>query len=154
MGSSASYLTAAVALLAVAIAAGQWHTARTKLVLDLFEKRLELATELHATLGKVFRDGAANTDDVIAFGHLEARAAYLFGTEVTKYLDSVRMDLAKLGVAKATSLGEFREDVHPMIREGELAFDRLTKFPVIFNKLTLPYMHMDAKLPRWRLFNL
>ena len=41
MGNSASFLTVVLALLALMIAAGQWHTARSKLLLDLFEERLK-----------------------------------------------------------------------------------------------------------------
>lgn len=71
----ASYLTACVALIAVVIAAGQWHTARTKLVLDLSEKRLAIVDELLAAVRVVLVTGVAASNDVLKFGSLETRAS-------------------------------------------------------------------------------
>lgn len=55
MATSASVITALIALIAVVIAWGQWHTARTKLVLD--QKLFAVYDELLKALNPVFIHG-------------------------------------------------------------------------------------------------
>jgi hypothetical protein len=43
-------IASAIALLAVAIAWGQWYTARLKLILDLFNQRMEVYDEPTASI--------------------------------------------------------------------------------------------------------
>jgi hypothetical protein len=81
--------TPAIAVLAAVIGFMQWRTAHQRAVLDLFEKRYELYSAVRSVITEVLTQGRA--DHKLQFDYLRAieRAHFLFGPEVTAYLDSL-----------------------------------------------------------------
>ncbi len=61
------YLIGTVGAIAAFFAGGQWHTARTKLAFDLFERRLAAVDDLLAAIGMVLASGEAKTEDILKF---------------------------------------------------------------------------------------
>lgn len=149
------YLTASVAALAVVIAVGQWHTARTKLVLDLFELRLQVYDDLIHALSPVWRNGAADVNDIVAFSKPHDRANFLFGDDVKEYLGDIRKTLAELGLARDMLLPSSPDEERgKWAKAKHNAILKVSRFPEDFGALAAPYMRIDAKLPSRRISQL
>lgn len=81
-------LTPVVAAIAVWIAYQQASTARAKLKLDLFERRIAVYNEVSACLGHIFRTGDTSSDNDMRFLEAMHEAKWLFGGDVRSYLQS------------------------------------------------------------------
>lgn len=85
-----AYMTAlftpVVAFLGVLIAYRQWVTARDKLRLDLFERRLAIYSAFRTTLGQIFVKGQLNQEDEQKYLNGVSSSMWLFGEDVHKYL--------------------------------------------------------------------
>jgi hypothetical protein len=76
-------LTPAIAAIAVMIALFQWRTAQQKVVLDLFDRRMETYTALRTVAAKVMASsGAATLQTSFEFLQALDRAEFLFGNKV------------------------------------------------------------------------
>ena len=76
-----------VAALAALIALQQWKTARSKLKLDLFEKRIAVYACVQETLGHAARNGNLDEERQIAYLSGTKSAKWLFRSDVAAYLD-------------------------------------------------------------------
>jgi hypothetical protein len=92
--------TPAIAALAIVIGVMQWRTAHQRAVLDLFEKRFALYQELRTVVGQVIAQGHVGMDTTIDFLRAADKAQFLFGPEVTAYLNSVHKLLSEHGEAE------------------------------------------------------
>ena len=129
-----AYLATAIAFLAAAIAFGQFYTARQKLVLDLFERRLETVMALRAALQSAMAHiSEPKLEHMSTFWQAMEGARFLFGPEVITYLEEVSARLSPL-----RSLGQTPEDHHPV--------EALYKINVKLDELLLPYMWMQQKI--------
>lgn len=85
-----TYLTAmmtpVVACFGAWIAYQQWITARDKLRLDLYERRMAVFTAAWETLGVVFTRGDLTREDESTYLQGTAGAQWLFGKEIQEYL--------------------------------------------------------------------
>ncbi|MDO9031202.1 MAG: hypothetical protein Q7V09_12260 [Hydrogenophaga sp.] len=88
-----TYLSAfAAPVLAVVagwIAYRQYTTARAKLKLDLFEKRIAIYNEVNECLSYVFRNGDSSIENDQRFLEALHQAKWLFGADVVNYLQEV-----------------------------------------------------------------
>lgn len=82
-------LTPLIAMVAVYIAWQQWQTNRQKLILDRYDRRLRIYEEVRKILSTVVRDAKASTDDLVKFKTAVSEADFLFGPEVTSYIDEI-----------------------------------------------------------------
>src|SRR6266851_4884658 len=71
------------------------RSAQQKLILDLFDKRWSIVTELRETIAEVLTSGAVSFDTGQKFYLAADRAAFLFGPEVTTYLAKIQASLSK-----------------------------------------------------------
>jgi hypothetical protein len=90
------FLAPAIAPLAAVIAWAQWYTARSKLVLDLFNQRFEVYEGVCTVIARVMSAGTTNTQDVHDVARQADRAKFLFGGDVCRYLASLQKALAQL----------------------------------------------------------
>ena len=72
----------------------QWRTAEEKVRLDLFDRRLALYEELRSVVGRHLGSGIDETA-LFNFKGAISRAHFLFGPEVTKFLDERWTDLSR-----------------------------------------------------------
>jgi hypothetical protein len=150
--------TPAIALLGFAIAWGQWATARSKLILDLFEKRREVYSAFRGPVGEAVRSGSVDNATFFEFAGVIDQAQFLFGQEVLDFIRDHTGVLARM--AEATSMLEVRN----LSQEEHLKFvrmkhDALREIAAFYPKLAglmQPYMLMDqkrpwtiARIPRW-----
>jgi hypothetical protein len=123
------------------------RSAQQKLILDLFDKRWSIVTELREVIGEVLRTGNVSHEAKVKFYLAADRAAFLFGPEVKAYLAKIQASLLKHHAAQA--------DIDSVIdkRRGKAADIQYREFEVIqgfytsFDPLIAPYMQMHDKVP-------
>jgi hypothetical protein len=95
----ASYAaTPFIAAAAAFIAYQQYRVNELKLKLDQYDRRLKIYTEVRNLLRIVMRDANVKDFDAVAFRSSVAEADFLFGPEITKYLDEVYSHVVDLGM--------------------------------------------------------
>ena len=149
------YVTPAVALLAAAIAWAQWYTTRSKLLLDLFNQRMEVYDGVVAVMRRVIRDGTAATQDMVELSGPQDKAKFLFGEDVNAYLKSLQNALAGLGYCSSIQkMNKGDEEYHKAIElEARIKTETVNNFYDDFNSVLRPYMRMHHKKPMswlWR----
>jgi hypothetical protein len=145
-----SLLTAFIAIIVAVITLLQWITARQKVVLDLFDKRFAVYEELREVIGRYGGHGP-NLKDIGKFTQAASRAQFLFGSEVTAFLEHRRLDLNREFVARASERDpQLIPEAQRKAAEDEYAarLNRLTDFFKDFDILVAPYMkHTQKRVP-------
>ena len=90
------FLTPTIAFFAVYIGWRQFQTARTKLRLDLFEKRHAVYLQLARCLEEVVRFGDANSQLQQKFLSGTRDALFLFDSEISDFIDTAHKHLCDL----------------------------------------------------------
>ena len=140
--------TPAIAILGLTIAWAQWHTARLKLVLDLFNQRMEIYRALGKVIGPVLAEGTADIRAIVAFSRPQDEARFLFGSKVNNYLEEIRKALADLGYCHSMlSAEQSGEERQKTIELQHKQLTRVSKFYDEFGALIAPYVRMDQKRP-------
>jgi len=96
-----AWLAALTAILALWIAYQQFQTNRAKLRLDLYERRFRVFDGLSEFLASVYRDADVKIEDLRKFAVSTNEAAFLFGPDVSAYLDELRTKAGNLRVLNA-----------------------------------------------------
>jgi hypothetical protein len=142
-------LAIAIAFLAVCIAWGQWVTARSRLILDLYDKRRAVYTKFHGPIGKAVREGRCDHENYFDFIVVLDEARFLFGRDVQDYIGEIGDTLNKLGSAtsmlKADHLPE--EERQQNLSVQHACMRQLFEFWLHLDKLMVPYMLMEQKRP-------
>jgi hypothetical protein len=137
-------VTVTVGLLGAIIAFMQWRTAQQKVVLDILHERFDVYKELIRIVGEF---GATAKFPIKLHGEFfdaQRRARFLFGGEVDSYLDDLRRDMVT---------GEYYDKVaheQNISQEKYIAtFERINSAYTEFDRLFIPYMRIDQKMPLW-----
>jgi len=124
-----SIWTAFIGAIVTFIAFLQWTTARQKVLLDLFDKRFAVYEELREVIGRHLGQGAASFEDVGRFKRTADRAQFLFGPEVTNFLEERRLDLTHAAYQDRSPPSPVSEDRRQAVEEKLVArLNRLTDF--------------------------
>jgi hypothetical protein len=139
---SVSWLTAFIAFIVAFISALQWITARQKVVLDLFDKRFAVYEELRVAVSPHLGQ-MSTVEDIVKFNRAANRAQFLFGPEVTSFLEERQVDLTFLVVA------EHGKDTQRQVDEEYTSrLNHMTGFLRDFDGLVAPYMkHTQKRFP-------
>ncbi|MDL1968144.1 MAG: hypothetical protein LWW97_06235 [Deltaproteobacteria bacterium] len=86
---SKGLLTPLIAIVATYIAWQQWQTTRQKLNLEKYDRRLHVYEEVRKILSIILRDAGASTDDLLKFITSASEADFLFGPDITEYIDQI-----------------------------------------------------------------
>jgi len=86
---SQGLLTPVIAFVATYIAYQQWQTNRQKLILDRYDRRLQIYEEVRRILSIILRDAKASTDDLLKFRTSVSEADFLFDPEIPVYIDEI-----------------------------------------------------------------
>jgi hypothetical protein len=95
-----SVLTIVIAASVAYIALRQWLTARDKLRLDLYDRRLLIYREVVEYLSLMMQSHEIKTEDLGKFRAATSEADFLFDPEISKYIDEVGNKAMKLWEAK------------------------------------------------------
>jgi hypothetical protein len=129
------------------VAKANSRSAQQKLILDLFDKRWGIVTELREAIAEVLTTGRVSEHAQRQFRLAADRAAFLFGSEVTTYLAKLQDSLSKHKAA------DIYIDSNDDKMRGKAADIQLQEFEVIqefytsFDPLVAPYMQMHDKTP-------
>jgi hypothetical protein len=138
--------TPAIAILAAVIGFMQWRTAHQRSVLDLFEKRFDAYSRLREVIAQVLTQGTVSPQTAMDFLRATDKAQFLFGPEVTAYLNIVYKLLVDHGYAEDMMKAGGPE--HMMAVEKKYAASReISKFYEQSLSLVQPYMRMHQKTP-------
>jgi hypothetical protein len=146
------YLTAIstpiIALMVAAIAFAQWRTAHQRMILDLFQRRMDLIDLVSTAASTILIEGALRIENVDGFLRARRGENFLFGPEVTTYLSETYNRLSDLHATEMlmkSAQGEERKQ----LGEKYLAIrNELIRFHETFHTLVAPYVRMNQKL-RW-----
>jgi hypothetical protein len=105
---AAGLLTPVVAILGLCIAWKQWHTARMKLKLDLFDKRIVVYEAVRNAIGQTVVHGKTTQEVESAYLTGIAGARWLFNERMEKYLREEIWELfSELNYAQAEHEGAY-----------------------------------------------
>jgi hypothetical protein len=141
--------TPAIALLAATIGVLQWRTAHQRAVLDLFDRRMENYDSLNAVISEIVREGRATFESLVSFSRAANRSRFLFGKDVTGYLDATRDTIVGLRTAEAAARSE---DDAKRAKAADLEAAHMTKIIEFYEELASrlrPYVKMHQKAPRF-----
>jgi len=86
---STALLTPVIAVIATYIAWQQWQTNKQKLNLERYDRRLRIYEEVRKILSIILRDADASTEDLLKFITSVSEADFLFGPEITEYINQI-----------------------------------------------------------------
>ncbi|HEY7977430.1 MAG TPA: hypothetical protein VID67_04490 [Rhizomicrobium sp.] len=86
---SKALLTPLIAIVTTYIAWQQWQTNRQKLKLDRYDRRLKVYEEVRKILSIILRDATASYENLLEFRTSVSEADFLFGPEISEYIDTV-----------------------------------------------------------------
>jgi hypothetical protein len=144
---SQALTTPAIALLAIVVAIMQWRTAHQKAVLDLFERRMKVYSEIRAVIASVVSSGKLPNEKHFEYWRGADGAKFLFGSKVNAYLTELNTTLAYFHEADETYgnlQGQARSDA---IQSRRRHFDNIQAFYKEFDPLVEPYLGMRQRRP-------
>jgi len=140
--------TPIIALMVAMIAFAQWRTARQRMILDLFQRRMDLIDLVSRVASTIVIEGALRIEEVDGFLRATRGDKFLFGPKVTTYLSETYKRLVDLHATEnvmARAQGEERKQ----LSEKYLAIrNEVIRFHETFHTLVVPYVRMNQKL-RW-----
>jgi|SRR6266568_998372 len=145
--------TPAIALLAIVIGVMQWRTAHQRAVLDLFDKRWTVLTDLRSAVFDIIEHAELEHAErrkevsIRSFAIARDRATFLFGFEVAEYLESIHKAIGRfndLGQQLNADPGDEKA-----IDQRYSAMNEISDFFKRINELVAPYMRMHQKAPRF-----
>jgi hypothetical protein len=146
MSSVLGLATTAIAALALSITLGQWHTARSKLALDLFNQRMDIYRKICLAIGKTINYGECNTNAALELAPLRHEASFLFGDDVNDCIERAQKAMLRVGQSgRAIASGAGNQAAHQDTNQQQLEILTSTynELPILVRK----YCRMDQKLP-------
>lgn len=144
---SQALATPAIALLAIVIAILQWRTAHQKVVVDLFERRMKVYSEIRAVIGSVVSSGKLPNEQHFEYWRAADGAKFLFGRKVNDYLNELNTTLAYFHEADE-SYGDMEgAERSEAIQRRRKYFDKIQAFYKEFDPLVEPYLGMRQRRP-------
>jgi hypothetical protein len=147
---SQALLTPVIALIAAGIAFMQWRTAHQKVVLDLFERRMQAYLELQKPLVEVLSTNEVPRERLHEFRRAIGQTDFLFGDEVVKYLLKIHEALVRLQDHNMMlGIEDDPEKRRVLIEQRKPDWDTIRLFFGGSEAIFAPCLQMDQKLV-WR----
>ena len=137
----------AIALSQANIATEALRTAEHKLVMDLFDKRWTLVTDVRDVIANVQRDGTVAQDQKVKFYQAMERSEFLFGEDVMACLNDLLKVLLKHHGAQS---GVSSDNDEVRAKAAAIQYEEFEKIIALsraFNATIKPYMNMHHKMP-------
>jgi hypothetical protein len=141
-----AFISSLAAGVAVIIAYLQWKTAQTKVALDIHATRYAIYQDLRAAVSSFLQDLKFSNEVHGKYLHAQSRARFHFGAEVEQYLERLRSDMIhgqmfdRYGVTQQP----------PGNMDEQLArLNRINAFYIEIDRMFVPYMRLDQRMPLW-----
>ncbi len=139
-------LTAIVAILGAVIAYFQFITARRKLMLDLFDRRLKVIEGIERVQGYALAHAEIDADRFNDFLSARAAARFLFDDDVQKYMQELQDDFAFLNVYDHQTIGDpALQDRVNVLRKRTEIMKQISRSPQKTAEIFGPYMKFTEK---------
>jgi hypothetical protein len=127
----------------------QWTTARSKLILDLYEHRRKVYSDFHGPIGQAMRDGRSDLNNYVDYIRVVDQAQFLFGRDVRDFIEDMRHTLNQLGYASSMLRGAklVGDDLRRHLKIQNDCMMQIAEFWKRLDKLMVPYMLMEQKRP-------
>ena len=141
-----AFITSLAAAVAVIVAYLQWMTAQTKVALDVYATRYAIYQDLREAVSNFLRELNFSQEIQAKYMDAQSRARFHFGVEVEQYLESLRRDMIRghmfdrYGHAEQQLSG---------VDEQVVRLDRISAFYNEIDRMFVPYMRMDQRMPLW-----
>ena len=141
-----AFLTPVIAVAVALIAYRQYETARARLALDLFDKRLAVYEQLRGAIRIV--NGTGRVDESADRFLLEAINAsdFLFGDDIRRYLDGMWERFSRLRVAQSQMNSSVESTRHAAVEAQSKLLNEITEFYYGGTDVFAHYMRMDQRL--------
>jgi hypothetical protein len=140
-------LTPTIAVAVSIIAYRQWRTAHSKLVLDLFEKRLSVYHQVRKAIAVVNTTGKTSREAELNLLEAIDAAEFLFGDDVRSYLEGMWHRFLKMNAANAMIEGGDTTEVRRTNIEAQSQLlNEITQFYYEGSDVFAPYMRMEHRL--------
>jgi hypothetical protein len=140
--------TPAIALMIAMIAFAQWRTARQRMILDLFQRRMDVIDLVSRIASTVLIEGDLHNEDVDGFLRATRGDKFLFGPEVSTYLSETYRRLLELHACERVMERGQGEQGRELGDKRQAIRNELNRFHETFHTLVAPYVRMQQKL-RW-----
>lgn len=142
-----AWLTVLLAAVAVVIATMQWHVARQKFVLDLFDRRFKAYNDVLAAVRPIVGAGNADDNQLVELNIATQNAKFLFGSDVNDYLQEIYKTAVKLRFWNSI-YNTHNPQAHLAPDGMHDCSTRLTEFFDRYPSLCLAYIMMPEKRVR------
>lgn len=134
--------------IASVIAHRQWETAKAKVVLDLFERRLEVYNLVSDAVFLIIQESEDNIDHRMMgpFAVGLRKAKFLFGKEIYNYLEHIWLVMVQARSVSRRQRAECGGDIDPQLGKADALMAEISAFHNRFDEMVAPYMRMDQKL--------
>ena len=140
-------LTPAIALAVGIVGFLQWRTAHQKVVLDLFDRRWAVYRRVDDFHTKIVTGGERH--DVLfinSFHHVRGEAAFLFGADVDRLLESIHLASINIVTHMASSEGREGDEFRAYRKAAAAELHSLISLGQTIQPTFARYMRMDQKL--------
>lgn len=139
--------TPSIAIAVAIIAWRQWETAKQKLMLDLFEKRMQIYSMVERARQLILQEtGPVDRETIALLQEAQDKAKFLFGPEIAAMIGQIIVAAIDSNHANQ----QYKAGLHDKgdwpgkMREAGLF---IMEARMHFSMLLLPYMKMDQRLP-------
>jgi hypothetical protein len=138
-------VTAVIAIVGAVISYLQWRTAQSRVAIDLLGTRFKIYEDLRTSVSAYLMSGQFSLETQRIFMLAQSQARFHFGAEVERYLEALRRDIIA-GHLFDRFAGRLNGNVEDKIARP----DRINAFYGEFDRMVLPYMRIDQRMPLWR----
>jgi hypothetical protein len=138
------YIGTIILIVGAVISYFQWRTAQQKVAFDLFDRRYAIYEDLRKVVSQFLQNLELSNEMQAAYMEAQNRARFYFGAEVEDYLENLRKEMLR---------GQFF-DRYPTRVVGNVnaqiaRLDRITGFYAEIDRMFIPYMRNDQRMPLW-----
>jgi hypothetical protein len=138
--------TIGIAATAAYIGFRQWRTAHEKVMLDLFDRRMNVYIEISHVIANIMRSAHVDRDVIRDYRFATARIEFLFGDEVVSLCNDMAQVLNRLDYDRKMLAPDCPiDDKTKYIDSQAKGMDSVNKFPKQFHALAMPYMRMQQR---------
>jgi hypothetical protein len=137
-------LTPIIAILSLLIAANQWITAKRKLKLDLYEKRLVVYAATRHAIGEIVTSGQTNPQIEVMFLQGIAGSKWLFDKKMVAYLnDDLWKEIINVGTIQEMTEGmPPGEELSKWIEKRSKAKNTMNKHLQLIDDRFYPFLNL------------
>lgn len=139
-----SEIGAAILIVGAIVSYLQWRTAQQKVALDIIETRFEIYQDLRTAVSNYLTTAEFTLDDQRHFMAAQSRARFYFGGEVADYLERIRRD-----INTAHLFDRYAARPAANVDEQIARLDRINSFYSEIDRMFIPYMRLNQRMPLW-----